>query len=187
MALILLWVAFHTSLALAETTDTEVMITSTLPNDDDCLHADSSCALQALQRHGSLGTVQTAADEISSTSCPSQCERCRAGGGDGGVELVDGKCTHHCSSFGFCGTSAAYKFQGSVDCTSCGAVLVPSRRCDSKCYSPHCRDGGSGDGGIPLQKGVCTSYCSVFRHCGTSNMYSWRGTDCTACRFEVWR
>lgn len=58
-------------------------------------------------------------EEKKSTKCPAQCATCQEGGAeDGGIPLANGKCTAHCSRFGYCGTTSAYMNRG-TDCTTC--------------------------------------------------------------------
>ena len=65
--------------------------------------------------------IATAYDDIV-TGTTSACNACKAGGGDGGVSLVGGKCHAWCSNSGYCGTASAYKGSGSTDCRSDGAT-----------------------------------------------------------------
>jgi len=58
--------------------------------------------------------------------CPAACQTCKKGGNKdaGGVDLVNGVCTHYCSPWSYCGTSDAHRAcadgecQG-TDCTKC--------------------------------------------------------------------
>jgi len=53
-------------------------------------------------------------------ACPAACSTAVQGGAaDGGVALVDGKCTNYVSSGGACGATSVYK-NGGTDCTQCG-------------------------------------------------------------------
>merc|ERR1712048_466512 len=66
------------------------------------------------------GSVERCTSSVSEASCPSACLTCREGGAaDGGVSLdSNGRCTEHCSSYGYCGTTEIYRSSG-TDCSRC--------------------------------------------------------------------
>ena len=56
--------------------------------------------------------------------------------------------------------------------------------CHSRCRS--CKEGGYDDGGVVLENGVCTRWCSVSNYCGKSPVYKTNGSvDCGPCDHEA--
>ena len=94
-------------------------------------------------------------------------------------------CSNWCSRKGYCGGSNAYK-SGGTDCSGCESESGGSEDeqptpsgCPSRCST--CKEGGSADGGIPLDNGKCTAWCSGRGYCGTRDVYKNGGTDCSTC------
>jgi len=56
---------------------------------------------------------------------------------------------------------------------------APSPNCPARCSI--CKAGGAADGGVKLNNGVCSNWCSRKGHCGGSKAYKYGGTDCTGC------
>mmetsp|Transcript_136809 Transcript_136809/g.249382 ORF Transcript_136809/g.249382 Transcript_136809/m.249382 type:complete len:402 (+) Transcript_136809:83-1288(+) len=119
--------------------------------------------------------------------CPSSCQspQCNKGSSwNGGLDLIDGKCTQHCSmhysGVRYCGSGHDYTIGPSVDCTGCALG------CPSECQSPVCVKGGSHNGGIALISGKCTSHCSQsyagVRYCGAGDEYTVGGINCAGCK-----
>ncbi len=57
---------------------------------------------------------------------------------------------------------------------------LPSNNNLDKCID--CKEGSDADGGVPLEDGICTKYCSKNGYCGTTPIYSTDGTNCSDSR-----
>jgi hypothetical protein len=75
---------------------------------------------------GSVESCTLSSSETSEGACPSACMSCQEGGAaDGGVALhSSGKCTNHCSMYGYCGITSIYSI-GGTDCSACEGSTSP--------------------------------------------------------------
>jgi len=105
--------------------------------------------------------------------CPAVCGACRAGG-DGGIEIVNGKCLHWCSQYQYCGTALKYQVAG-TDCSGCANTEVT--------VGNEVIDRDSRDAGVGMQ------FVSEYQITGTGSLTMWKiySSRSDTVVLQVWR